>query len=272
VRADSALAWLSRGWTPRIRLLTSIGGYAVMALTIAWAFSNKGVGTDLFTWERVGAEVRSGVSPYYATNPVLTFYYAPPWALIFGATTWLPQPVLIGLIFAIELASLRFIAGSWQRVGYFGLIPITGGELAASQFNLLVAAGIAMAMLGDGRLAVLTALAKLSPALAIREWRRSIVVLAVLVAVTIPVAAWWADWIRSLQYASSQDYGFPVPVVWRWALAGLLILRFPRSRPIGGLAAAIAIPGLYSYSLVLLYPLAVYVADRGRRLAARPAS
>lgn len=258
---DRWIAWLARGWTPRIRLLTSLTGYAVIAVTIAWALANKGIGTDLSVWERVGADVRNGLSPYYATNAAFTFYYAPPWALIFGATTWLPRPVEILGILAIELASLRFVAGSWLRVGYFGLIPITGGELAASQFNLLVAAAIAAAMRGDGRLAVLTALAKLSPALAIRDWRRSIQLLALCLAITIPVAGWWAGWVRALEFGANQGLGFQIPVVWRWAVAGLLILRWPRSRPIAGLAAAIAIPGLYTYSLVLLYPVLVYVAD-----------
>jgi len=257
-----AVAWLSRGWTPRIRLLTSLVGYAVIAVTIAWAFANKGIGSDLTIWERAGADVRAGASPYYVTNPFLMFFYSPPWALLFGATTWLPQPILIGLIFVIELASLRYIAGSWQRVGYLGLIPITGGELAASQFNLLVAAGLTAAMRDDGRLAVLGAFAKLSPALAIREWRQSVVVLAIGLAVTIPFAAWWVDWGRTLIYASSLEIGFQVPIVWRLALALVLIARWPRSRPIGALAAAIAIPGLYSYSIVLLYPLFVDVADR----------
>ncbi len=227
-----------------------------MAFTIAWALANKGLGADLTVWDRVGDEVRRGISPYYpAAINVQNFFYAPPLALLFAGVSWLPMPVLAIGVFALELASLRYLAGSWLRVGYLGLIPITGGELAAGQFNLVIAAGLAATLRGDSRLAVVGALAKLSPVLAIRDWRRAGIVLAILALATLPVGGWWLDWGRQLQYGSTLELGYPVPIVARFALALGLISFAPRSRRTGVLAAAIAIPGLYSYSLVLLYPL-----------------
>ncbi len=244
---------LARGLTPRVRILASLMGYGVTAFTIGWVLANRGLGADLAVWTRVGDEVRQGISPYHQVSAlVLNFAYAPPWALAFGATSWLPGfPVLV---FLLELACLRYIAGSWLRVGYLGLIPITGGELAAGQFNLVIGAGLAAAMRGNSRLAVVGALAKLSPVLAIREWRRPLAVLLVCLAVTLPVAGWWFDWLRELQYLSALSIGFPIPVTLRLAV-GLVILAVWRSPRAGVLAAAVAVPSLTSYSVVLLYPL-----------------
>jgi len=244
------------GWTPRVRRLFALTGYGIMAFTIGWALANKGLGADLTVWNRVGDEVRQGINPYYpAAINVQNFFYAPPLALLFAGVSWLPVPVLAVGVFALELAALRYIAGSWLRVGYLGLIPITGGELAAGQFNLVIAAGLTAAMRGDSRLALVGALAKLSPVFAIRDWRRSGVLLAVLVLFTLPVAGWWVDWARQLTYGSTLQLGYQVPEVARVAVAVGLVAFAPRSRRTGALAAAIAIPGLYSYSLVLLYPL-----------------
>ena len=249
---------LEAGLTPRFRRLASLTGYAIMAVTIAWALANKGLGADLTVWDRVGDEVRRGIDPYYvAPLNGLNLFYAPPWALALGAVSWLPVPVVALGIFALELACLRYVAGSWLRVGYLGLIPITGGELVAGSFNLVIAAALAATLRGDSRLATLGALAKLSPVLAIRDWRRAAWVLGICFVITLPVAGWWLDWARQLAYASTLHLGFEVPVVGRWAVALALIGLAPRSRRIGVLAAALAIPGLYSYSLVLLYPLLV---------------
>jgi hypothetical protein len=247
---------IDAGLTPRFKRLASATGYGILAFTIAWALANKGLGADLTVWDRVGDQVRQGISPYYpASINVQNFFYAPPIALLFAAVSWLPVQVLALAVFAVELAALRYVAGSWLRVGYLGLIPITGGELAAGQFNLVIAAGLAATLRGDPRLAVVGALAKLSPVLAIRDWRRAAPALAVLALVTLPVAGWWLDWAGQLAYGSTLELGYPVPIVARLAVAIGLVAFAPRSRRTAVLAAAIAIPGLYSYALVLLYPL-----------------
>ncbi len=183
------------------------------------------------------------------------FFYAPPWALLFGATSWLPPIVQAGLVLAAELLALRYIAGSWLAAGYFGLFPITGAELGNGSFNLVVAAGIAAAMRGDGRLAAWTALAKFSPILAVRDFRRAALVLVIAGLITLPVLGWWFDWLRLLT-TTNESVAIGYQVWWPGRVAAALVLMAVVRKPWArGLAAAIAVPALYSYSLVLLYPL-----------------
>jgi hypothetical protein len=242
---------------PSLRYLTAAVGYGITAFVIWWSLSARGLAPDLAIWDRVGDQVRAGVSPYSTAYPWSgLFFYAPPWALGFGLTSWLPGVAQAGLLFALELVCLRYVAGSWLRVGYLGLCPITGGELANGSFNLVVAAGIAAAMRGDGRLAALTALAKVSPILAVRDWRRAVVVLAVVAAVTVPVIGWWGDWVSMLVYSNEHySIGYPVPWIPRLAAGIGLLAVFRWSSRARGFAAVIAIPAIYSYSVVLLYPL-----------------
>jgi hypothetical protein len=238
-----------------VRLLASLTGYGITIFVVAWSLANRGLAPDLAIWDRVGDQARSGISPYAQNLPYnALFFYSPPWALAFGAASWLPTVLQAFLVFALEVVSLRYVAGSWVRVGYFGLCFVTGGELANGSFNLVLAAGVLLAVRGQPWLAVIGALAKVSPALAIRQWRRAALALAVCVLVTLPVAGWWLDWVRQLQFASTLDIGFPIPELIRLPIALLVmaIWRSPRARI---LAAAIAVPSLTIYSVVLLYPL-----------------
>ena len=245
----------------RDRLLASLTGYAVTAF-VAWyvLFHLPGwAGRDVDVWVQAGANVRGGVSPYGGAALASSFYYAPPWALLLGATTWVGKPTLWALIVVLEILSLRYIAGSWLRVGYFGLCFLTGAEIVSGAFNLVVAAGLAAAVRGDSRLAAFVALAKLSPALAIREWREPAIVLGACLLLTLPVLGWWGDWVGALSSASSAytaEVGYhELPLAARLvaALAILVVWRSPRA---GALAAAVAIPGLYAISVVLLFALA----------------
>jgi len=239
----------------RIRLVASLIGYGITIFVVAWSYANHGLAPDLAIWDRVGDQVRSGISPYSSDFPSNSlFFYAPPWALAFGAVSWLPVGMQALLVFVLEVASLRYVAGSRLRVGYFGLCFVTGGELANGSFNLVLAAGILMAVRGDPWLAVIGALAKLSPVLAIRQWRRAVVVLLACAVLTLPVAGWWIDWVRQIEFASTLSMGFPIPELVRLPIALLILAawRSPRARI---LAAAIAIPQLTIYSLILAYPL-----------------
>src|SRR5262249_7585405 len=150
--------------------LASLTGYAITAFVVWFLLTRYPgwAGRDVDLWLRVGASVRAGVSPYGAGPLESAFYYAPPWAVLFGALTWIGKPLLWAGIGLLEVLSLRYIAGSWLRVGYFGLCFLTGAEIVSGAFNLVIAAGLVAAMRGDSRLAALTALAKLSPAFAIR--------------------------------------------------------------------------------------------------------
>jgi hypothetical protein len=238
---------------------------------VAWSLADHGLAPDLAIWDRVGDQVRAGVSPYAQDLPYnALFFYSPPWALGFGVISWLPTALQALLVFALEAASLRYVAGSWLRVGYFGLCFVTGGELANGSFNLVLAAGMLKAVRGDPWLAVIGALAKVSPVLAIRNWRRAAVVLLACVLVTLPVAFWWIDWVRQLQFASNLDIGFGIPELIRVPLAIALIAvwRSPRARI---LAAAIAVPSLTIYSVVLLYPVFASGLSLGEGPTARQA-
>ena len=242
----------------RYRLLASLTGYAITAF-VAWyvLFQLPGwAGRDVDVWIRAGSDVRTGVSPYGGGDLTASFYYAPPWALLLGATSWIGKPILWALIAVLEILALRSIAGSWLRVGYFGLCFITGAEIVSGAFNLVVAAGLAAAVRGDSRLAAFTALAKLSPVLAIRDVRGAAMVLGACLLLTLPVLGWWGDWTATLQRAAgahTASVGYhEVPLTARIVVA-LAILGLWRSPRAGALAAAVAIPGLYAISFVLLY-------------------
>jgi hypothetical protein len=276
---------------PGFRVLASVTGYAISAL-VAWYLlvHHPGwAGRDVDLWTRVGADVRAGMSPYAEAGLGTSFYYAPPWALLWGATTWIGKPLLWALIALMEILALRYIAGSWLRVGYFGLCFLTAAEIVSGAFNLVVAAGLAAAIRGDSRLAALAALAKLSPALAIREVRGPAIVLNLALLATAPVLGWWADWVAALASAptTQASLGYhEIPLVPRFVLA-VMILAVWRSPRAGALAAAVAIPGLYAISVVLLFaviapgpqpsrarirrePMATPWSDRARESAAAP--
>ena len=112
----------------RVRLALSIYGYLTTAVVILLiTFNTAGFAHDVPIWDRTGDMLRSGASPYGANyDRNLLFLYAPPWALIFAAVTWLPQPVQVGGLFALEILAWRVCAGSWRRVGYLGVFPVFG--------------------------------------------------------------------------------------------------------------------------------------------------
>jgi len=262
----------SRTLPPRVLTALSVLGYAITVGVMAYIATNfTGFGHDVGIWDRVGDQVRDGFSPYgmgYADIEV--FLYSPPWALLFAAVSWLPREVLVGGLIVLEVLAWRICAGSWRRVGYLGLIPIFGFELSVGQINLLIAAAVALALRGDGRWAVLAALAKFSPALAIREWRRPLVVLAVCLVATVPVYQLWFDWANQLLAAQS-IVPAPVPYWVRVAVAGaLLLLRRPWAT---GLAVIVAIPNPTPNTYVLLAAL-MPAMRRGEAAAGtwRPAS
>jgi hypothetical protein len=257
----------------RYRLLVfalAAGGLTTCVLQIA-ALLASGIlpfpGGDAYIWDRVGDQLRDGITPYgFRANPSDSFIYAPPWAVAFAATSWLPVSVQAAILVVAKIASLRIIGGSWTGAAIACWFPLVAFDLVGGNFNLLVAAAIVAAVRGRPELAVATALAKLSPILAIHpsDWRRAAMTLAVAVIVTIPWLGLWIDWGAHLLEATGVSLGvqIPVPLWMRAALAVLLLIgRRPWMR---ALAAAIALPAFYWGSLVvLLAPLAVFI--RGPR-------
>jgi hypothetical protein len=244
-----------------VRIVLSILGYVVTAAVIAViAFNTSGFAHDAVIWDRTGDLVRSGASPYgtgYDRN--LLFLYAPPWAVIFAAVSWLPYPVQVAGLFVLEVLAWRVVAGSWRRVGYLGLVPVFGFELAVSQINLVITAAVALALRGDSRWTVLAAFAKFSPALAIRELRRPLLAALACVLVTIPVIWLWPEWFR--QVTAFTDSGTdPIPYWVRLAVAlALVATRRPWA---AGLAVFVAIPNVTPNAYVLLAALMPQVSGR----------
>ena len=255
VRGTSGRRTLARR-SPLVGWAFSIGGYLFAAFVFAW-LAGEGRFTlasfDAGVWDRVGDQVRAGISPYAQTGAG-GFFYAPPWALAFALVSWLPQTLVAGGIIVAEIAALRYIGGSWLRVGYLCWCPFVPMELVTVQFNLVMAAALVAAVRGQPVPAVILGLAKLSPFLAIdvRDWRRAAVALVVIVAVTLPFVGLWVEWAGQLgrSYGTNLAPGsqFTIPFLPRLAIAGVLVLtRRPWARVI---AAVIAVPAIYNVTLV----------------------
>jgi hypothetical protein len=257
------------------RVWLAASGYALTAGILAWGFGSERFaipGGDALIWDRVGDALRAGTEVYVRT-PTLsdTFWYAPPWAVIFAAVSWLPVQVTAVAIIAAEVAALRYIAGSWLRVGYLCWLPLVAFELPSSQINLIMAAAIAAALRGEPRAAVVMAAAKLSPLLAIDppQWRKVLPVAGILVALTLPWWFLWPAWVSHLtsSYGANLAPGatIAVPLLPRLLVAvALLAVRRPWTR---GLAAIIATPSIYWVSGVLLLGLVPAPAPRAARVA-----
>jgi hypothetical protein len=256
-------------WSRGAVVLLSLGG---VAFTLVQVIVGSQAGLfpippgDTLIWDRVGDGLRAGDPIYFDAEPLTdSFWYAPPWAVALAAITWLPIPMLHLVLVAVKVASLRVIAGSWLGVGIAAWFPLVAFDLASGSFNLLVAAAIVAAVRGRPQLALIAALAKFGPILAIdpRQWRSLVLIALIALLVTLPWLSLWPEWISHLGANIGSPLGpqVPIPVPIRWALAlVLLAVRRPWSR---ALAATIAIPAFYWGSLVILIaPVAVYVRDR----------
>ena len=271
-----------------LKFALAAGGYA-FAIAAMYAFVTVGLwtypGGDAYVWDRVGDQVRAGISPYYGLPGFGAFYYAPPWAIGFAVVSWLPIQVVSIAILVAEVISLRYVLGSWHRVGYVAWLPLIPLELIGSQWNLVMAGAIAAAIRGEPRPAVVMAFAKLSPVLAIdaHQWRRIVPVALAIIAITLPWPGLWVDWAGRLadSYGSNIAPGaqLMVPFLPRLLVAiGLLAVRRPWAR---GLAAIVAVPTIYWVSFLLLLALIPLPrseepaamprqSDLDRRLVARP--
>ncbi len=225
-------------------------------------------GGDAFIWDRVGDELRAGVTPYGLRSPVTdTFWYGPPWAVLFAAVSWLPVEVQSAGLLAIKIASLRVIGGSWLGAGIVCWFPLVVFDLAGGNFNLLIAAGIVLAVQGRPGTAVVAAFAQAltgrcdPPARLAHRIRRhdclcgrhSAMAMAV-AGVVRPACACLRDPLGPM---------IPVPLGIRAVAAvALLIAWRPWSR---ALAAVLLIPAFYWGSLVLLVaPISVAIQSIAR--------
>ncbi len=224
---------------------------------------------DSLLWDRTGDALRAGQTPYFLPSTNDPFFYAPPFAVVFAALSWMPPVVINALTTICAIVALRLIAGSWRGAGIACWFPLVVFALVDGNFNLLIAAGIVLAVRGDPRLAAVGAMLKLAPALVIRDWKRVIPIVAAAVLITIPWLSLWPEWIAHLVHAYGVPYGpqVPVPFVVRIAVAlPLVIFGRPWMRAFG---AALAIPALYWGSLVVfIAPIAVWLREVAERSAA----
>ena len=86
------------------------------------------------TYMAAGVAMRDGISPYYLAGNPVPYFYAPPWAVLFAALSYLPPAAAYALVVSGEIGALRYMAGDWRRVCYLLWFPL----LAA----LMVVAGL----------------------------------------------------------------------------------------------------------------------------------
>jgi len=224
---------------------------------------------DTLLWDRTGDALRAGQAVYFIPATADPFFYAPPIAVIFAALSWMSPVVVNVLTTLVAIAALRLIAGSWRGTGIACGFPLVVFAVVDGNFNLLIAAGIVLAVRGDPRLAAIGAMLKLSPGLVIRDWKRVVPIVLAGVVITIPWLYLWPAWASQLVGAFGVPYGpqIPVPFVVRFAVALPLLAGRPWMRALG---AALAIPALYWGSLVVLIaPLAVWFRELGDRRSQR---
>jgi len=242
-----------------------IGGYAIgIAFLVEgfasglWPFPGGDV-VDFYA--RAGDALRSGASVYFPG-----FLYGPPWAVAFGAVSWLGPAAIHAIILALDAVALWTIAGgNLRRLGYILWFPLIPFEIAAGQLNLLIAAAIVAAQRGTTWPLAAMSIAKVWPAVALRprDWRRFLVAIAVISLVSLPWPQLWPQWVAALIDTSGHPLGpvVPVPFIARAGVAVvLLVFQRPWTR---ALAAAIISPGLYWGQLVILVaPFSLWLARR----------
>ncbi len=253
----------------------SILGWAALVVFVAMGI-RQGLfpipGGDLVNYIIAGERFRAGAAVYDAhwNTPGLV-PYAPPVIVLLGATFWLPGQVLAVLVGLAELLSLRYIAGSWWRVGVLGLLPLTAFDIASGYLNLVIGAIILASQRESAAPLAWAGFAKIGPVLALPfgRWREFAVSALVGFAITIPWLHMWPEWVHLL-LSIGPSPGFPlvIPLVYRLPFAlALLLVRRPWAR---AAAAVMAMPGFYIITtLLFLVPIRLYADEFLARRSAR---
>jgi hypothetical protein len=237
-----------------------VAWFVIQAILLADKWTIPG-GDIQDTYIGAGVAIRDGISPYYLPGNPVPYFYAPPWAVLFAALSYLPPVGAYVVVVTAEIAALRYMAGDWRRFCYLLWFPLLPFEVLGGAINLILAASIVAAIRGNAWLATLGILAKLSPAFAVdvRQWRRYVLPVAIAVAITVPWFWLWSVWIQSLLTAlNGPPLGPYVPVPFGIRLVLAVALAATRRPAAMALAAAIATPAFYFVSIVLLIaPLVV---------------
>lgn len=245
------------GWSRLAAVTLALFGWAVGLVTLGVLVASTNgliVGADLDAYLRAGDDFVAGRPVYIGEiGEFDVFSYAPPWVLVFGALSWVPDMVMQVAVMILGLLCIRYVAGSWLWAGLVFLYPISVMVLLAGNIEWIIAASLVLAAYGRGEPLAFTALAKVAPIFGLRpdQWRQAALVLAVAVIATLPWLHLWPEWVEHLlRQPSSIDIHIAPPWYWRLPFAAaLLLLHRPWAR---ALAVVVAMPSLWLGTLVIL--------------------
>ena len=254
------------GWSKALLDVLALAGGALTIGVMAWGISTGRFGVpggDVANYLAAGARLAHGDVVYAGSwNVPGTVYYAPPIIVAFQGLTLLPDTLVWIALCLLDLAGLRYLAGSWRAAGLWGLVPLTGFELVGGNPVFAITAAILLAARATaGPLAIAT-LVKLGPVFALprRGIRAFALWLGIALVMTIPWLGLWPQWIAFLLTAPiGGAWPVIVPLIVRVPIAvALLALRRDGPRM---LAACLLTPGFY---IVTAYATIILVVRLGR--------
>jgi hypothetical protein len=234
----------------------ALGGWVVGVGIFLLVMATTGtlVGIDLAAYLRAGDDFAAGRPVYVGEiGQASAFSYAPPWVVMFGALSWVPDLLMAIAMLTFNLVAIRYVTGSWLWVGFILWYPVSAMLLHSGNIEFLIAAAIVLAARGHAGPLAFTGLAKVSPFLGIpgRGWREAVLVIGAAVLVTLPWLHLWPEWVEYLLRQPTTIYihiGPPWYIRLPFALA-LLLIRRPWAR---ALAVVVAMPSLWLGTLVIL--------------------
>jgi hypothetical protein len=244
----------------------SIAGAGLCLAAVLMLFKDGfQAGVDLQAYLRAGDALRNG-QPVYTTGVAqgLAFLYSPVAAVLFATVSWLPGWLLQAAMMALDIAALRYVLRSWLWVGIVAWYPFVWFELSSGNLDILIAGAIVMAWRHSAVPLAFVSFAKVSPALALdfKRWREFAVTAVVLLAITVPWAGLWIEYVQFLARQPSIT-GTVIAIPWWIRLPFALLLLIPRRPWTSALAAIVAVPTLYWYtSVMLIAPIRLYLDGR----------
>jgi hypothetical protein len=257
----------------------SIAGYLLFAFVVVVAVTGglfapghlpdqilAGDVGDVF--DAAGNALRNGHAVYTYVYP--PYFYAPPITVLFAAISWLPVPITYVLVTILNVTALRYLAGSWRRLGYLLWIVLIPFELALGNINLLLAASMVAAVRSDRTaLPAILTFAKFSPALAVnpRRWRAFGLWILIGIVITLPWWWLWPQWLEQMRRAWESPVGSLIAIPFLVRLPVALALVATRTRLGRVTGAVIATPAFYVLSLVMVTaPISILfdLHDEGR--------
>jgi hypothetical protein len=251
-----AAAQDGRDWRRLLAVTFALGGWVVGLGISAHLATSAGelVGGDLSAYLRVGDDLVAGNRVYVGEiGEFGVFSYAPPWAVLFGALSWIPDALIELMILILSLASIRFVAGSWLWAGLVFWYPVSAMVLHTGNIEFLIAGSIVLAARGHSGPLAFTGLAKLSPFLAVPRsgWREAALVVAIAIVITLPWLHLWQEWVEYL-LRQPTTIGIHIGPPWFVRLPFALLLLLVRRPWASALAVIVAIPSLWMGTLVIV--------------------